>query len=81
MHMRVGELHSREVCSVEPGEPRLQALRQMHRQHVGSVVAVERHAGSVRPAGMVTDRDVMRGEIAHLGISPARAPAVFAGSG
>ena len=61
--MRIGDLCSREVYIAEPDEPLLQAVREMHRQHIGSVVAIERHDGTVRPVGIVTDRDVMRGEI------------------
>ncbi len=61
--MRIGDLCSREVYVVEPNEPLLEAVREMHRRHVGAVVVVERRDAAVRPVGIVTDRDVMRGEI------------------
>lgn len=63
--MRIGDLCTREVQVVEPDAPLLEAVREMHRRHVGSVVAIERQDGGARPVGIVTDRDVMRGEITH----------------
>lgn len=61
--MRIGDLCSREVYIVEAHEPLLEAVREMHRRHVGSVVVIERDDEGNRPIGIVTDRDVMRGEI------------------
>lgn len=61
--MRIGDLSSREVHVVEADAPLLEAVREMHRRHVGSVVVIERHDAGARPIGIVTDRDVMRGEI------------------
>lgn len=63
--MRIGDLCSRDVLAVEPDEPLLRAVREMHRRHVGSAVVIERRDGAARPLGIVTDRDVVRGEITH----------------
>lgn len=63
--MRIGDLCSREVYIVEVREPLLEAVREMHRRHVGSVVVVDRPNGIAQPVGIVTDRDVMRGQITH----------------
>lgn len=61
--MRVGDLSSREVYTVEPDAPLVEAIREMHRRHVGSVVVAERRDDALRALGIVTDRDVIRGEI------------------
>ena len=61
--MRVGDLSSREVYTVEPDVPLVEAVREMHRRHVGAVVVAERRHDSLRAVGIVTDRDVIRGEI------------------
>ncbi|MGC8521410.1 MAG: CBS domain-containing protein [Steroidobacteraceae bacterium] len=63
--MRIGDLCSREFHVVEPDKPLLEAVREMHRQHVGALVVVTWHDAAARPVGIVTDRDVMRGEITH----------------
>lgn len=61
--MRVGDLSSREVYTVEPDAPLVEAIREMHRRHVGSIVVAERQDEALRALGIVTDRDVIRGEI------------------
>jgi CBS domain-containing protein len=61
--MRIGDLSSREVYTVEPDAPLVEAVREMHRRHVGSIVVVERQGDTLRALGIVTDRDVIRGEI------------------
>jgi CBS domain-containing protein len=61
--MRIGDLCSRDVHPVTAEEPVLDAVREMHRRHVGAVVVVDRPGTSARPLGIVTDRDVMRAEI------------------
>lgn len=61
--MRVGDLSSREVYTVEPDVPLVEAVREMHRRHVGAIVVAQWREGSRRAVGIVTDRDVIRGEI------------------
>ena len=61
--MRIGDLCSPDVHRVTAEEPLLDAVRDMHRHHVGAVIVVDRPGTSARPIGIVTDRDVMRAEI------------------
>ncbi len=61
--MEIGELCSREVYFVRPGEPLVQAVREMDRRHIGTVVVVEARGKSLVPIGMVTDRDVLCGQL------------------
>jgi len=59
----IGELCSREVYFVNRNEPLAEAVREMHRRHVGAVVVAESHGKLLRPVGIVTDRDVLRGQV------------------
>ncbi len=61
--MQVGDICSREVYIVRPEEPLAEAVREMDKRHVGAVVVVESQADLVRPIGIVTDRDVVRGQL------------------
>jgi len=61
--MRVGDICSRAVCTARPEEPLAQAANEMINQHVGSIVVVESRPDAVRPVGIVTDRDVVCGQI------------------
>lgn len=61
--MRIGDVCSRDVHHVTAEAPLLDAVRDMHRHHVGAVIVVDRAGASARPVGIVTDRDVMRAEI------------------
>ena len=61
--MDVGELCSREVYVVRPGEPLAQAVQEMDRRHIGAVVVVEARGKSLVPIGIVTDRDVLCGQL------------------
>lgn len=57
--MPVGEICNREVVIVQRNATVLEAARLMRLHHVGSLVAVEEVAGVRRPAGLVTDRDLV----------------------
>ena len=61
--MRIGDLCTREAYCVSSDAPLLEVVREMHRRHVGAVVVVGRGAAAGRPAGIVTDRDVVRAEM------------------
>lgn len=63
--MDIGELCSREVYLVRRNEPVADAVREMHRRHVGTVVVVEPRGKLLFPVGIVTDRDVLRGQVAR----------------
>ena len=62
--MEIGDLCSREVYLVRRDDPLGDAVREMHRHHVGAVVVVEPRGALLSPVGIVTDRDVLRGQIA-----------------
>ena len=61
--MEIGDLCSREVYIVRRDDPLADAVREMHRRHVGAVVVVEPRGKLLCPIGIVTDRDVLRGQI------------------
>lgn len=62
--MNIGELCSREAYVVRRDEPLARAVREMRNRRVGAIVVVDGSAGKVaRPIGIVTDRDVVRGQI------------------
>lgn len=61
--MNIGEVCSREVYIFRAAEPLANAAAEMARRHVGAVVVVRTEAGRVRPIGIVTDRDIVRGQL------------------
>ena len=61
--MEIGEICSREVYVVRPDEPLADAVREMDRRHIGTVVVVEASGKSLVPIGIVTDRDVLCGQL------------------
>lgn len=61
--MDVGEICSREVYVVYATEPLIQAAREMQKRQVGAMVVVESRGDAVRPTGIVTDRDIVRGQL------------------
>ncbi len=63
--MQAGELCSREVYIVRPDEPLADAAREMRKRHIGAVVVVEQREQAMVPVGIVTDRDIVCGQLAH----------------
>ena len=57
--MNIGEACSREAYIVNPGEPLLQAVREMCRRNVGCVIVVERRAALVVPVGTISTDDLL----------------------
>ena len=60
--MKVGEICSRDVLVMSETEPLAHCARQMRRRNVGSAVIVDDSRGGARPVGIVTDRDMLRGQ-------------------
>jgi CBS domain-containing protein len=58
--MLLGEICSREVVTMRRREPLVTAAELMCERHVGAIVIVDDHGGSVFPTGIVTDRDLVR---------------------
>ncbi len=61
--MNIGDICSREVYVVRRDEPLAEAVREMRKRHVGAIVVAERAGELLRPIGIVTDRDVVCGQI------------------
>lgn len=57
--MSVGEYCNREVVVVERSESVREAVHLMRQHHVGSVVVVDARGDTARPAGILTDRDIV----------------------
>jgi CBS domain-containing protein len=60
--MKVGEICSRDVLAMKATEPLAHCAREMKERNVGSTVIVEETQGFRRPVGIVTDRDMLRGQ-------------------
>jgi CBS domain-containing protein len=65
--MKVGQICSRDVSWVSRNAKVLDAARRMKAEHVGDLVVVDERDGAVRPAGILTDRDVVVGILADDG--------------
>lgn len=61
--MIIGDICSREVYFVKRNEPLAEAVREMRNRHVGAVVVAEPAGDILRPIGIVTDRDIVCGQI------------------
>lgn len=60
--MKVGEICSRNVLTMSATEPLASCAREMKDRNVGSAVIVDRAEGFPKPVGIVTDRDMLRGQ-------------------
>jgi len=60
--MRIGEICSRDVLTAEPSDALAKCAKAMGERNVGSVVVVDRSGGFARPIGILTDRDILRGQ-------------------
>lgn len=56
--MKAGELCNRAVVTTTPYDSVVDAARSMSRHDVGSLVVIEEVGGTVRPVGVITDRDL-----------------------
>ena len=63
--MRVRDLYSPDAQVARPGDALAAAARTLLESHVGSLVVVQaREAGAARrPVGILTDRDIVRGQL------------------
>jgi len=62
--MTIGKVCSRNVCVSRRGAALVSAVEDMTRNHVGAIVVVE-NSGSpgLKPIGIITDRDVVCGQL------------------
>lgn len=61
--MRAGTLCTREVYLARPGDALADAAREMRRRHVGCLVVVETAGKMAKPVGILTDRDIVCGQL------------------
>jgi len=61
--MRVGELCSRDVRIAYRNQALVEAAREMLAFHVGALVVIEPGTAARRPVGILTDRDIVRGQL------------------
>ncbi len=69
--MRLGEICTRSVVSVDRTMPVQETARLMRSHHVGNVIVVDRGPRGLMPVGIVTDRDIVVQVIA-AGLDAAR---------
>lgn len=63
--MNVAEVCTRQVFLIRAEQPLADAARLMQQRRVGALVVIEQRGASVRPVGMLTDRDIVCGQFAH----------------
>jgi CBS domain-containing protein len=63
--MNVGNLCSRRLVKVSIGEPISEVARLMQDRHVGAVVVTEGNGAQARVVGIITDRDIVRAQLAR----------------
>ena len=73
--MKAGELCTRRVVTADPDEPITVCALRMEEYGVGDLIVVERSGETVRPIGIVTDRDLAIRGLGHGGPHPARVTA------
>lgn len=68
--MKVREICSSYVFAAEPDTDLRTAARLMRTNHVGALVVIDHKEGVSRPAGIVTDRDILVSVVAAPGVRP-----------
>jgi CBS domain-containing protein len=61
--MNIGDIRTTRVIVTHPDQPLAQAAILMRENKVGSLVVLDPHDLERRPVGMLTDRDVVRGQV------------------
>lgn len=61
--MRIRDLYSPGAQVARPDQPLAEAARAMLASHVGSVIVVNGGAAGRKPVGILTDRDIVRGQL------------------
>ena len=64
--MRIGELCKSPVFVAYPDQALAVAAREMRARDVGALVVVARGEPEQRPLGILTDRDIVRGQVNQL---------------
>jgi CBS domain-containing protein len=61
--MRIGDIRTAHVVVTHPVRSLVAAARLMREKHVGALVVVDADDPQRRPGGMLTDRDIVRGQV------------------
>ncbi len=61
--MRVRDLHSPGAQVAQPDQALAEAAHTMLNTHVGSLVVVQSRGAARKPIGILTDRDIVRGQL------------------
>jgi CBS domain-containing protein len=63
LNMIIGDIRTTRVIVTHPDRPLAEAARLMREERVGSLVVVNPHDPQRRPIGMLTDRDIVGGQV------------------
>jgi CBS domain-containing protein len=63
MSMRVQDLYSPGAQVTQPDQALAQAALTMLESHVGSIIVVQTRGTAHKPIGILTDRDIVRGQL------------------
>lgn len=63
--MDIGNVCTRQPVTVPANEPLSQVARLMCDRHVGAVIVTKRPVDRTVPAGIITDRDIVRAQLQH----------------
>ncbi len=63
--MKVGDVCTRHVYLAQANQPLADAARRMCTDHVGALVVIEPGDQKRRPIGILTDRDIVLGQLAR----------------
>jgi CBS domain-containing protein len=61
--MDIGNVCTRNPVTVPASEPLSQVARLMHDRHVGTVIVTKKPLDRPVPAGIITDRDIVRAQV------------------
>jgi CBS domain-containing protein len=61
--MLVDQVRTPNVVVTYPGHPLAEAARMMRDKHVGALVVLDMHDPQRQPQGILTDRDIVRGQL------------------
>jgi CBS domain-containing protein len=61
--MNIGNVRTAHVVVTYPDRPLAEAARLMRENHVGALVVLDMRDPQRRPQGILTDRDIVRGQV------------------
>jgi len=61
--MIIGQIRTPNVVVTYPDQPLADAARLMRDKHVGALVVLDMHDSRRQPQGILTDRDIVRGQV------------------